>query len=123
MKAFRPEVLGIVPKALKVYHKALDLVLGEDEPQSTEPEKIEVLDGNDLKRRLDHAYKRGLSAGMDALKAATETLKGSQVFTQRQDVAVEEKKPVHLLTAEELEAEVLKAIESRNKRLALKSTI
>ena len=104
VEEFRPDVLGIIPKALRVYNKALDMALegvAEDPPK--DPQKIEVLDGAELKRRIDQAYKRGLAAGMDAVKAATETLKGSQVFSQRQEVAVEEQKPVHELSDEELQ--------------------
>ncbi len=115
IKAFRPEVRGIVPKALKVFNKALDLVTEEVPAPPAGTEKIEVLDGDELRRRLDQAYKRGLAAGLDGMKAATETLKGSQVFTQRQEVAVEEK-PIRTISEEELEARYQEAVESHKKR-------
>ena len=103
VKAFRQDVVDLIPRAIKVYRIALDGL--QAEPHKALDEKIAVLDGDELNHRLDTAYKSGVAAGLDAMKAATETLKGAQVFTSKEEIDVIHKDAVSDLTDEELEVE------------------
>lgn len=80
----RPEALELVPDSLKVIKKALTETLnpqGDPEPEQEKFGKIEVLDGKDLRRKLDDAYRRGyrqgLKRGSDGLKAALGSVAGT----------------------------------------------
>ncbi len=105
VRAHRQEVLDLIPGSIGVFRKAIEGVeAGDMQASGTKP--IEVLDGDDLKRRLDQAFKRGLSAGLDALKAATDVLKGSQVFVTREEKDVTVADETRAMSPEEREARI-----------------
>ena len=88
-----------------MFRKAIEGVDAQS-PETAGIKPIEVLDGDDLKRRLDQAFKRGLSAGLDALKAATDVLKGSQVFVTREEKDVTVADETRSLSPDERKARI-----------------
>jgi predicted transcriptional regulator len=112
VKEHRQTVLDLIPNSIRAYRTALD---GVDVPEGVAPksEKIEVLDGDELKRRMDQAYRKGLAAGMDAVKVATEVLKGTQVLVTKRDLnAKVEDEDLSKLSKEELCAELAKELQA-----------
>ena len=112
VKEHRQTVLDLIPCSIRAYKVALD---GIDTPEGLmpKPEKIEVLDGDERKNRIGRAYKMGLAAGLDAVKVATEVLKGTQVLVTKQDLnAKVEDEDLSKLSEEELCAELAKEIQA-----------
>ena len=68
---------------------------------------VPVLDRDDLKRQLDAAYKRGLSAGLDGLRAASESLKGTGALTSKEEIALTVNQEVRAMTPEQRNAEIV----------------
>jgi hypothetical protein len=76
VKAHRGAILDLIPGSLVVYKKALEAV--EELPLSV------------ARRRAspEEAYKVGVAAGLDSLKAATEVLKGTQAFAGKEELQI-----------------------------------
>ena len=76
MKAHRGAILDLIPGSLVVYKKAL--------------EAIQKLPLSVARRRAspEEAYKVGVAAGLDSLKAATEVLKGTQAFAGKEELQI-----------------------------------
>jgi predicted transcriptional regulator len=85
VRVHRQEVLDLIPESIQAYRSALG---GINTPEGLLPPagEIEDLVANELKKRMDGAYQRGLKAGLDAVRVATEVLKGTQVLVGKKDV-------------------------------------
>ncbi len=105
VKSHRQEILDLIPKAIRAYRETLD---GLDTPAYLKPDAkpIEVLDGGELKKRLEEAYRAGLSKGLDVVRVAGDVLRGTQALTSKEEVAVSVEQQARSLTPEERKAEI-----------------
>ena len=104
----RQQVLELIPDSIRLFRKALKTSLG-DESLPAEPvgaEKIAVLDGEELKRMLDAAFKRGAASALDGMRAASETLKGLQVLVGKQEADLTIQDEARQLSDEERRARI-----------------
>jgi enoyl-CoA hydratase/carnithine racemase len=76
VKAHRGAILDLIPGSLVVYKKAL--------------EAVQKLPLSVARRRAspEEAYKLGVAAGLDSLKAAKEVLKGTRAFAGKEELQI-----------------------------------
>lgn len=124
IQRYRREALELVPDSLKVIKQALAETLNPLDDPEFEPEKFEkitVIDGKDLHKKLNDAFKRGyrqgLKSGADGLKAALGSMSGTNVFTSRQHVEVEAGGKLDGMSPDEVNGRI-RELEKRKKELA-----
>lgn len=111
---YRRQATKLIDPSLRILERAL-LLEDEPAPPPEKFEKITVIGGKDLQKRLTDAYKRGyrrgLRSGTDSLKAAISALGGTQIFTSRQqtDLTVKPADGIDKLTDDQLDASILAA--------------
>jgi predicted transcriptional regulator len=103
IRQYQAEALELIAPSLRVYRRAVSEE-AESVPSKAEGSPEEV-GKTALQRMLEHQYRVGYKAGTDALSAARDSLKGTQVFINKTEFQPSED-PVDEMSLEQLESQL-----------------